>query len=408
VRSVTLSTWVRRGFHRTPRDADDVVELELAARPTGGEEGKSEPRDDLPAADLPDLGDRFGLKDRLEQALADAPLSGPMPALLLLDLDEFKTVNDSHGRSAGDEVLRLTGSRLLTAVLLHGSAFRVGSDQFVVLLDRTTPDEAVSIASRVLTAVREPMQAHGTTIEVTASIGVVMLGDRRRADGLLRDADVTMYRAKAEGGNRVDIYSRELDDWALSRKRDVDSLAKEVDELRLENQMLTEATITDTGTGLPNSAAFEADHLQLHARHTRSREKYALLVAEIDHLHDSNQRFSLPAGHQALRAVGQTLNGTVRQGDRAYRYGEAEFAALLPGAGMREAVIAAERIRSSVEKLAIAHPANPLGVVTVTVGVIEVGFRHPTAKDVLVELNALLQEGKHTGQNRIVWPGKVQ
>ncbi len=268
----------------------------------------------------------------------------------------------------------------------------------------TTAHAAVSTAERVLDAIGDPVEAEGVSIGVSASVAVVMLGERQRPDAVLRRADLTMYRAKVMGGGRVDIYSGSLDEWAHARKQDLDSLANEVGELRLENQRLTEAVMIDATTGLPNGVAFDADHLQLHARRSRSGERYALLLADIDHFHDYNDRFRRSGGRRGLRAVAQTIRANVRQGDRAYSYGGEQFAILLPGADLREAVVAAERIRARIEELSIEHPGNPGGVLTVTVGVLEAGFRHPSTKEVVAEVNSLLLDGKHAGRNRIVWP----
>jgi diguanylate cyclase (GGDEF)-like protein len=231
-----------------------------------------------------------------------------------------------------------------------------------------------------------------------------MLGHRDRSDAVLRDADLTMHRAKAEGRNRIDIYSGELDYWALGRKRDLEALVKEAEELRLEIQALREEVLIDPWSGLPNAAAFDADHLQAHARRIRSEEPYAIVLADIDHFHQYRESARTAVTNNTLRRVAQTIKATVRLGDRAYRYGRQDFIVLLPGAGLRDGVVAAERIRAKIEDLGIKHPASPPGVLTATVAVIEAGFRHPTTKDVVAELTDLLLEGKQAGRNRIVWP----
>ena len=355
------------------------------------------------AAEEPAVGDRLEFKDRVSELIATAPAAGRRPAVLVVDLDRFASVNQLYGRAAGDELLRITGARLAAAVR-PGRAYRVGGDQYAVVLDRVTDDEAAATAGRLLEILGVPLEAPGVSIRLSASIGVVMAGDRTRVDGVLRDADVAMYRAKEAGGGRVEVYRRDLDDWFLGRQREVESLAREVEDLRLENRMLTESLIIDPRTGLANAAAFDADHLQLHARRRRSEERYAVLVADIDLFSDYNDRFGVAAGNQALQAVARTVRDTIRLGDRAYRYGGEEFAVLLPGADARNAVAAAERIRARVQALGLEHPASPAGTLTVTVGVVEAGFRHATPKDVLVEVNELLLEGKAAGRNRIMWP----
>jgi diguanylate cyclase (GGDEF)-like protein len=354
--------------------------------------------------ELTGLRNRFGLKDDLDQTIVTAPPGGPRPAALLVDLDDFSRVNDTFGREAGDDLLRVIASRLLSLVSPHETLYRSGGDQFAVLVDRVTPEAAVALGGTLLRAISEPVTIEAGSTRLTASVGVVMLGDRGRADGVLRDADLTMHRAKVEGGNRVDIYSGELDYWALSRKRDIEGLEREIEELRLESQALTEAIMIDPRSGLLNAAAFDADHLQVHARRSRSGEPYGVLLADIDQFHEYREHLPASAVHAALRAVGQTMKETVRLSDRAYRYGWQDFMVLLPGASLRDAVVAAERIRSTVEELRIEHPHSPSGVLTVTVGAIEAGFRHATTKDVVAEVSDLVLEGKAAGRNRIVWP----
>src|SRR5579863_5339395 len=102
--------------------------------------------DDRLSDDLTGLRNRFSLKEHLDRMVDRAPASGPRPALLLLDLDAFASVNDRFGHLTGDEVLRVTGARLLTATSHHGTAFRSGGDEFVVLVDPATPAEARALA----------------------------------------------------------------------------------------------------------------------------------------------------------------------------------------------------------------------------------------------------------------------
>jgi diguanylate cyclase (GGDEF)-like protein len=391
--------WARRPDRRSSQGPG-------TPQPTTSTPGTGPPEldDGLLSDELTGLRNRFGLKDDLDQAVKAAPAGGPRAAALLVDLDDFDKVNETFGREAGDGLLRVTANRMQSLVSPHETLYRAGGDQFAVLVDRATPEEAIALGGTLLQAICEPINIDLASTRLTASVGVVMLGDRHRADGVLRDADLTMHRAKAEGGNRVDIYSGELDYWAFSRKREIESLEREIEDLRLENRALTEAITVDPRTGLPNAAAFDADHLQVHARRSRSGEPYAVLMADIDEFHQYREHLPASAVHAALRAVGQTIKETVRQGDRAYRYGWQDFMVLLPGASLREAVVAAERIRSTVVELRIEHPDSPSGILTVTVGAIEAGFRHATPKDILAEISDLVLEGKAAGRNRIVWP----
>jgi len=160
----------------------------------------------------------------------------------------------------------------------------------------------------------------------------------------------------------------------------------------------------DPHTGLPNSAAFDADHAQLEARRRRTEDGYSVLYAHLDHFDRLLRRVGIDAALDALVLVGETVADTVRGSDRTYRIGDEEFAVLLPGAELREAVAAAERVRGRVERLAIATEEDGGRPVTVTVGAIAAGFRHKNTKEVLAELQDLMAAGRQAGSNRVVWP----
>jgi diguanylate cyclase len=185
----------------------------------------------------------------------------------------------------------------------------------------------------------------------------------------------------------------------------VASLSEELDWVRVENQRLSETMIIDLGSGLPNRVLFDADHLQAFARRRRSGETYSLLLVDIDNFQTYNDVYGEASGDEVIRLVGQAVYETIREGDRAYRYERDQFAVILSGTSASEGVAAGERIRRRIEETGIAAPETAgVDVVTVTIGIVEAGFRHSTAKDVLVEANRLLLEGKHSGRNQVVWP----
>lgn len=352
---------------------------------------------------LTDLGSLLALRRQLESVLERFQPFGVRPAMLLIDLDGFGRVNATYGRVAADEVLSTTAARLRRLVPGGDATFRTGGDEFVALLRPAEMIDAVATANAVQGALSKPVEVGGSTVPVTVSVAVVMLGYRDRVDGLLRDADVTMYRAKYEGGNRVDIYNWELDSWATARKRNAERLEHEVEELRHQNRMLTEALTVDLVTGLPNVLAFEADLLQSHAWRSRSGEPYSVLRAGIDGLYEFAQQFRSPEAVAALTSVAHAVRDTVRRSDRAYVVERGEFAVLLRGSTMKQAVIAAERIRAGVEKLALGHPAGGREI-TVSVAAVEAGFRHAGASDVVDEANRLLETAVRDGWSRVVWP----
>jgi diguanylate cyclase (GGDEF)-like protein len=181
---------------------------------------------------LTGLANRALFLDHLEQALARARRSGHHPAVVFVDLDRFKTVNDSLGHEAGDEVLRAVAERLGRVVREQDTVARLGGDEFAVLCDAPTrPEVAETLATRIATAVAEPIavtaRVPGSSpgrdhhVTVHASVGVATITGERsvRAMDLLRDADMAMYDAKARGGDRVRLFTDEVRDIGHRRMR---------------------------------------------------------------------------------------------------------------------------------------------------------------------------------------------
>lgn len=167
---------------------------------------------------LTGLPNRDYLRDRLDRVLH---LLKRHPerrcALLYLDVDRFKIINDSLGHLAGDEVLKEVARRLLLCVRDPDIVARLSGDEFAILLeDVPVPGTAVKVAQRVLEALRAPLQVGDTTLEPSASVGIA-LGDEQyhAADDLLRDADIALYRAKALGRGRFELFDATLQQSAI-------------------------------------------------------------------------------------------------------------------------------------------------------------------------------------------------
>jgi diguanylate cyclase (GGDEF)-like protein len=158
---------------------------------------------------LTGLPNRILALDRIEQMLARARRQQLPVAALYLDIDDFKDINDSFGHAAGDELLRIVGRRLESAVRGGDTAARLGGDEFVVLVEGSTLDAGAEIvAERLLEVLSQPyeMEAQGgREVSVTASVGIAF-GLRASADELLRDADIALYEAKATGRNRYVLF----------------------------------------------------------------------------------------------------------------------------------------------------------------------------------------------------------
>jgi diguanylate cyclase (GGDEF)-like protein len=168
---------------------------------------------------LTGLPNRALFLDRLQQRLAPTRLGRPRSAVLFLDLDQLKYINDSLGHLVGDQVLIGVASRLQRSVRPDDTVSRISGDEFAVLLNEVASDqEARAVAERALEGVREPFIFGSRNLVVSASIGVrVVRADDRDAQDVMRGADLAMYEAKASGRGRVGTYRRELDERALQR-----------------------------------------------------------------------------------------------------------------------------------------------------------------------------------------------
>jgi diguanylate cyclase (GGDEF)-like protein/PAS domain S-box-containing protein len=159
---------------------------------------------------LTGLANRSLFRDRLEQALARSTRAGGTIAVLVLDLDGFKQVNDSLGHDAGDQLLRTVAERLNETVRATDTVARFGGDEFAVLLDGADEALAVSLARRALARLAEPAAVAGRELPVAASIGIAVYAGEGGGDDLVRDADVAMYAAKDAGRGRHEVFRSEM------------------------------------------------------------------------------------------------------------------------------------------------------------------------------------------------------
>jgi diguanylate cyclase (GGDEF)-like protein len=187
---------------------------------------------------LTGLPNRSLVVDRLDQALARSSRSGGRVTVLFADLDRFKVVNDSFGHPVGDGVLLSVSERLRAAVRPQDTVGRLAGDEFVIVCEDLTDRETINVAERVAATVSDPIMLGGRETVITASIGIAHAEPGTRAEDMLRDSDVAMYRAKERGRSRIELFDAEM------RRRMVDRLEMErslrtaiaAGELRLDYQ----------------------------------------------------------------------------------------------------------------------------------------------------------------------------
>jgi diguanylate cyclase (GGDEF)-like protein/PAS domain S-box-containing protein len=152
---------------------------------------------------LTDLPNRMLFNDRLTLALARAHRNQQKLAVMLLDLDHFKDVNDTLGHSVGDKLLQAVGERLINLLRKSDTIARMGGDEFMLILPEIARvEDTARVAQKVLESFRGPFVLDGHEVHITTSIGIAIYpDDGEDADTLMRDADMAMYRAKAQGRN---------------------------------------------------------------------------------------------------------------------------------------------------------------------------------------------------------------
>jgi diguanylate cyclase (GGDEF)-like protein/PAS domain S-box-containing protein len=195
---------------------------------------------------LTQLPNRALLLDRLSQALARGARTQYSTALLFIDLDNFKVVNDSLGHQVGDRLLVTVGQRLRAAVRPGDTPARLGGDEFIVLLEELAdPHEAEVVATRFVELLRAPMQFDGHRVVVSASIGIAACSAADvLADDLLRQADIALYAAKDGGRDQCVMFQPSMSDVSVERLQ-LESdlrLALERDELRVYYQPIVDMT----------------------------------------------------------------------------------------------------------------------------------------------------------------------
>ncbi|HYW49801.1 MAG TPA: EAL domain-containing protein [Gemmatimonadaceae bacterium] len=185
---------------------------------------------------LTNLANRALFRERVDRALQHRSGTPGSVAVLFLDLDNFKTINDSMGHAAGDQLLFEVGRRLLNATRGCDTVARLGGDEFAILIDNVkSACDCVRVADRVLESMLQPVQLDGADVTVSSSIGIVRDAGDETADDILRNADVAMYNAKQRGKGRHSLFEPGMHDKAVERMRLTTELrtAIENDEITL-------------------------------------------------------------------------------------------------------------------------------------------------------------------------------
>jgi diguanylate cyclase (GGDEF)-like protein len=131
----------------------------------------------------------------------------------MIDLDDFKDVNDNHGHAVGDQVIQIAANRLARLTRKSDAAFRISGDEFVVVLDSVKDQKAaMNVAERIVQAFREPIKLEKLILNASASVGVAFSEENIHRSDLLKRADQALYKSKRDGKNRFTLYSPQMKD----------------------------------------------------------------------------------------------------------------------------------------------------------------------------------------------------
>jgi diguanylate cyclase (GGDEF)-like protein len=197
---------------------------------------------------LTGLPNRTLLADRMGQAITRTQRSGKLLAIILLDVDRFKLVNDSMGHEAGDALLKDTARKLAALLRKEDTLARVGADEFVILLENLAHEpDAAGVAQSVLDTLAEPVEMHGRELFSTVSVGIALYPrDGEDSSALFRHADAAMHRAKHTGGNCFQFFMPELQQDSLRKLELTSELRRAIQTSQLEVHYQPQL---DLGTG---------------------------------------------------------------------------------------------------------------------------------------------------------------
>ena len=307
--------------------------------------------------DLTGLPNRTLLADRLEHALdRQARADGGTVALLFLDLDNFKLVNDSLGHGSGDELLRQVAERLAQTVRPGDTVGRFGGDEFVIICEGADDKVAHAVARRVLDDLTTPFSVENQTVYVGASIGIA-LAPPHAGDELMRFADAAMYDAKARGRGRAQTFDRALADEAADRlylSNDL-RIALDNDTLSMHYQPIIEL---DTGVARSVEALARWQH---PARGYVSPAQFTA-IAEVAGLADKLDHWALAAAVRDTAGVRAALGPQTCIGVNvtARAFGEGNVEALL----RRLRVAPGQLTLEITEGTLVEHPDRARNVMT--------------------------------------------
>lgn len=344
--------------------------------------------------DLTGVANRGLFMRLLAQTLSGAARTKARTAVLFVDVDNFKAVNDTHGHAVGDAVLVEIARRLRGAIRPTDLVARVGGDEFVVIAADLDDEEACAVAQRVLALCSAPVSIGGPSVSVSVSVGVTVEDPGADPDGSVGRADTAMYAAKAAGRATFVAWTPRLgEETPGDGPTELAALQAANRELRTRYEQVRDEARRDARTGLLRDHAFE-EHVNAL---TAADVPFSVVFVDIDLFHGYNERYTHIAGHRVLATVAATLQDRAGVRGSVYRYGGEEFTIVVPRteATTHDAEALAGCLPAAVAALGLEYETSPFGHVTVSVGVAHT----ERAPDVTASANLAMLDAKRSGRN---------
>jgi two-component system, cell cycle response regulator len=391
----------------------DRVEPELLPRLHRLLERIDAPRKSQDVDSLTGLMNRKSLLEHVGPILASASEQQPV-SVLLIDIDNFKRINDEYGHQAGDQLLRAIGEALLQRAQGVECVARYGGEEFAILACAPM-DQAKSLAEFLRQEVEQKQFEGG--LRVTVSVGVDTTFAPVPEAEMWLGADRCLYKAKADGRNCV-VTSKELRD-SEEGSPDADFLDFETrirviserfgEEMALRGKRMAkrfrEEAESDALTGLYNRRYLDKRLPREMENAVKHKSKLSLIMLDLDHFGEVNRTYGFPGGDRALKLVAGALRTNTRTVDWAARYGGEEFCVVMPETPLSEALGIAERLRMAIKSQSTRAVDGREINVTASMGVVEVdGESSDACRDPVALIQGAsdkVREAKNGGRDRV-------
>jgi diguanylate cyclase (GGDEF)-like protein len=352
------------------------------------------------------------------QHVAETTESGTTVGLLYLDLDRFKTINDSFGHAAGDNFLQAVGE-LMSRTLAPGDLIaRLGGDEFGCMLARQDLDSLILDVERLLKEIAglnvPSGSAETSVMSLTASAGLTFVRRGTTTQSLMSEADVAAYEAKNAGRGRLVLYGQPADaahrsnaELRLRHFESATRLASErlVEMIALKSRRLVEAAKQEANvcslTGLNNRRYFDVELPREIDRARSRRQSLSLAFIDLDHFHMVNMTYGWPTGDRVLQAFANVTRANVRSTDWIARYGGEEFVIVMPDTSLGTARDVVERVREAFASTTIESVDGRRFTVTLSSGVTQAPEGVESATAIVQRASNGLLWAKAAGRNQV-------